>query len=633
MGSANSQREQKRGGGETRRTDMNMSAAAVAERARMLRCVKSFYTDIIEGKDTKYGRERGENLAPIHDYLFDFLNLHQIKDVQNYTILPSLLPQIGKVRWLYWRTLDDPTKVEIQDGDDGPLTKMFRTKFWQGVLVRVAGDRKTKAVGFPRGHFKTTLGSVVWGNWNRLRAPWGRTLIQTGGESLASDILGSIKAPYERNDRFRRLFGHHISNKRDGRWNESKAQLWNERHQLASEGKEASFECYTIDSTSTGGHCDTLINDDVVTMHNVDGVKRDKIKARMAGMGSVLDPGGLWHTHYTAWAEDDANSIFTDGGEFAEDACFMVATLFDDDESVPQPKKYTPLEHGKPFFPKIFTPAEIKRKYIAAINVGGVRFWYSQYFMQFFGSEARIFKSEWVQFYEAEPRLVAHQKDMNIVISMDSASGKRLQEGKLDPTAIVTQGQTRDKRDIYVLDIEVDKLPSQQIISTLVATLVRWRGWIAKGATVKLSFEETAYTSFLEPLIKEYCRARGIPLPQIILFDHGNERKIDRIRTLATPFEDGRYYLPKTLPKTTIHGEPYCAVEKFMNEFRKFPGVQHDDILDATSQGYLAMPGRMPGSAVCGPKEQHSTVAVKRGDDHPKNFRRANGGVALGIYG
>lgn len=609
MGSANSQREQRRGGGETRRTDINISAAAVAERAYYLSDVKAFYTDLVEGKDTPHGRARGENLAPIHDFMFDYLNLHQVDGVTTYTVLPKLLPPPGKIRWLYWRTLEQ--LPEIQDGDVGPLTEMFRKSFWQGVLIRVAGDRKTKALGFPRGHFKTSLGSVVWGNWNRLREPWGRTLIQTGGESLATDILGKIKEPYERNDRFRRLFGHHISNKRDGRWNESKAQLWNERHQLASDGKEASFECYTIDSTSTGGHCDTLINDDVVTMHNVDGVKREKIKSRMAGMGSVLDPGGLWHTHYTAWAEDDANSIFTDGGEFAEDACFMIVTLFDDDHRVPQPKKYTPLEHGKPFFPKIFTPAEIKRKYIAAINVGGVRFWFSQYFMQFFGSEARIFKAEWVLFYDAEPREVARQRDLNCVISMDSASGKRFQEGKLDPTAVVVQGQTRDRHDIYILDIEVDKLPSDKIVEVLIDTLIRWRGWLPKGASLKLSFEETAYTSFLAPLIKEYCRARGIPLPSITLFDHGNEKKIDRIRTLAHPFKDGRYYIPKTLPKTNIHGEAYDATEKFMNEFRKFPGVSNDDVLDATSQGYLVMPGRAAPESNAGPKK----VAVMPGDD------------------
>lgn len=587
---SNAQREQKRGGGETRRTDMSMSAAAVAARTRYLRDVKAFYIELIEGTDTKHGKARGENLAPIHDFLFDFLNLHQIDEVQSYTILPKLLPPAGQIRWIYWRMLEE--LPEIQDGDEGPLTEMFRKRFWHGVLVRVAGDRKTKAVGFPRGHYKTSLGSVVWGNWNRLRAPWGRTLIQTGGESLATDILGSIKQPYERNDRFRALFGHHISNKRDGRWNETKAQLWNERHQLASEGKEASFECYTVDSTSTGGHCDTLINDDVVTLHNVDGIKKEKIKSRMAAMGSVLDPGGLWHTHYTTWAEDDANSIFADGSEFAEDACFMIATLFDDDKRVSQPKKYTPLEHGKAFFPKIFTPAEIKRKYNAAIAAGGVRFWFSQYFMQFFGSEARIFKAEWAQFYEADPKQVMQQRDLNLFISMDSASGKRMQLGKLDNTAITVQGQTRDRKEMYILDIEVDKLNSDQIVEALIDTLVRWRLWAPKGVSVKLSFEQTAYTNFLEPLLKEYCRARGIPLPSITLFDHGNEKKIDRVRILANPFKDGRYYIPKSLPKTNVNGESYDATEKFMNEFRKFPGVQNDDILDALSQGYLCMPGR-----------------------------------------
>src|SRR5690606_32820394 len=67
----------------------------------------------------------------------------------------------------------------------------------------------------------------------------------------------------------------------------------------------------------------------------------------------------------------------------------------------------------------------------------------------------------------------------------------------------------------------------------------------------------------------------------------GQMSKEDRIERLQPDFENGRWWLPKALPRTLANGSPVDVVERFVNaEYLTFPAGLHDDMLDALARIY-----------------------------------------------
>ena len=67
----------------------------------------------------------------------------------------------------------------------------------------------------------------------------------------------------------------------------------------------------------------------------------------------------------------------------------------------------------------------------------------------------------------------------------------------------------------------------------------------------------------------------------------GQMAKEDRIKRLEADFENGRWWLPKALPRTLADGTQVDIVERFVNaEYLTFPAGLHDDMLDAVARIY-----------------------------------------------
>jgi phage terminase large subunit-like protein len=65
----------------------------------------------------------------------------------------------------------------------------------------------------------------------------------------------------------------------------------------------------------------------------------------------------------------------------------------------------------------------------------------------------------------------------------------------------------------------------------------------------------------------------------------GQTPKPDRIRRLVPVFENGRFYLPTTMPYRCVDGSIIDLVKVFVDEeFKAFPVCVHDDMLDCMAR-------------------------------------------------
>jgi len=65
----------------------------------------------------------------------------------------------------------------------------------------------------------------------------------------------------------------------------------------------------------------------------------------------------------------------------------------------------------------------------------------------------------------------------------------------------------------------------------------------------------------------------------------GQLKKNDRIKRLQPIFQTGRFYLPETLIRVDTKGQQHDLVAEFMrDEYRQFPYMTHDDMLDCMSR-------------------------------------------------
>lgn len=164
----------------------------------------------------------------------------------------------------------------------------------------------------PRGHFKTTLGSIAYTIWRLLRDPNLRILIVHGKREQSVSMLREVKYHLENNDVIRELWAHVV-------WSEPSkdAPIWLKDKivvRRSREDKVPSVIASSVDSSVVGLHFDFIIHDDLVYAENVtteeqrENVKqyrRESEALQRTEDCKILNIGTRWH-------EDDAHGELTD---------------------------------------------------------------------------------------------------------------------------------------------------------------------------------------------------------------------------------------------------------------------------------------------------------------------------------
>lgn len=569
-------------------------------RQMYIRDFKKFYDELIanEIRDKKTGQMEKQVLGKLHLFLIDFLNLTELKGkVVTYTNLIDCLPEEDdengfKERWIYWRTLDG--EPEIQDGPDGPISTMFYGRFWQGLIIKLAGDGTTKCCLLPRGHLKSSVGTQVYRLWRICRDQSERALVETSTMLLARDFISWCEQLIETNEKFRKYFGDlGPPAKRELPWNSDWFTVLSPH---GYRGKEPTMRTAAVDSEKTGGHTDSITLDDVVGQKNYGTpTQRDEVIRTVEQLTAIRDPGSELTYIGTPWHQDDVHSRFIGrDSHMKDDVSFIVATVLDADETCEQPANITPLKYGKPMYGEKFTNNVIRR---LRRGIQDDAFWFGQYFSQFFGASSKTFDGSWKIRYEGEPELVAEAKQLDIFIGVDTASGQNEKKlADVDYSAAVVIGQTQDRSTFYLLGGFCEKLSAEHIGKAIVELSLHWQNVVQRyGGSFKVGCEENAYTGFIHWALDMYMRLRQVEdriTVEPIKVDQRS--KHERIRLLATPYSQKRIRWPAKLvvPSYRADGEPYDFLTILEQQFDKYgpAGLKHEDALDAHARAFELCP-------------------------------------------
>lgn len=171
------------------------------------------------------------------------------------------------------------------------VTKIMQMPRWSEPLhtdalnvINAPGDRKLLLL--PRGHQKSTIFSVALTIQEILRNPDIRVKIISATWPLAKDLLHQTKSILEQSA-LPEIFGPFLLPK--CRWTTDVIDVAQRTKWL----KDPTISTGGIDTGKTGGHCDLMIFDDIVTPENT--TTPDQVRKVVDGYQAclpLLDPGG-----------------------------------------------------------------------------------------------------------------------------------------------------------------------------------------------------------------------------------------------------------------------------------------------------------------------------------------------------
>jgi predicted phage terminase large subunit-like protein len=204
------------------------------------------------------------------------------------------------------------------------------------------------------------------------------------------------------------------------------------------------------------------------------------------------------------------------------------------------------------------------------------------------------FKREWLRYYS----WITQVGKMNTYLLVDAASSKK--KGS-DYTAMMVVGLASDQ-NYYLLDMVRDRLNLAERLERLFTLHRKWKpkqvryeryGMMADIEAIKARQEQETYRF-------DVTEVAGVTSKQ------------DRIRRLIPVFEQGRFYIPKSLNVSDWQKIPVDLVHSFVEEeFFPFPVGLHDDMLDALSR--IAEPDlKLVWPKEEKPQEQAHTPRIER---------------------
>jgi predicted phage terminase large subunit-like protein len=311
--------------------------------------------------------------------------------------------------------------------------------------------------------------------------------------------------------------------------------------------KEATIEAWgVVDGQPTGKHFDGLIYDDVVTKESVstpDQIHKVTESWRLslnlgANGGFARYIGTRYHMHDTYKVMIDQGSV--------------------------KPRVYPATDNGKIDGAPVFLSAEIlanKRRDFGPYVFG------TQMLQNPVADNAMGFKDEWLRFYD---RLGSFQ-GWNIYILVDPASKKKRSS---DYTVMEVIGLAPDN-NYYLIDAVRDRFNLTERTEKLFELHKRFK-------PIAVGYEQYGMQSDIEHIkyVQEQENYR-FNITEV----GGSMPKEDRIQRLIPVFEQGRFYMPKTLHYYNYEKRRVDYIDTFIkDEYSAFPVCIHDDMLDCRAR-------------------------------------------------
>ena len=401
-----------------------------------------------------------------------------------------------------------------------------------------------------REHFKSSI--ITFGKTIQdvLRDPEITFGIFSHTRPIAKAFLRQIMREFEGNKTLHAAFP-------DILWGEDvrQAPKWSEDDGIIVRRKtnpnEATIEAWgLVDGQPTSKHFRVLLYDDVVVAGSV--TTPEMILKTMLEMERSYNLGttpGLKRAVGTRWHFNDAYRTIIDRG-----------TL----KAREYPGRVGGTEEGE----SIYWPESIhqeKRRDMGPYTYA------AQILLNPKADSTQGFKREWLRYYTS-----LKVRGMNGYFLIDSANSKR-KESDYTSMWLVLLGTDGN---YYAADIVRDRLNLTERTQRLIDMHRRW-----KGAGVKIQqvrWERYGMAADIEALRSEQEK-------QNYRFDvtevAGVTSKDDRIKRLLPVFEQGKFYLPKSLHVTDWQKQTHELVRDFIEEeFYPVPTCLHKDMLDALAR-------------------------------------------------
>lgn len=386
----------------------------------------------------------------------------------------------------------------------------------KAILSHVTRNKKTLDLA-PRGHGKSTVGTIIFSIWKVLVDPDVRILIVSNTDRQAKAFLREIKFHLE-SEKITRLFGE----LRGDKWTDEEINLAT-RTRIS---KEANITALGASGAVTTKHFDVIIADDLVDFENArtEG-QRAKLKDWFyTSLLPTLEPDGEIHIYGTRYHPFDLYQSLIDSGEYS----IQIMRALQPD--------------GSPLWPERF-PAELLNRIKA--EMGSIIFNLQYQNDVELAKQGNIFKYEWLQFYSPE-ELPANLK---IYMGVDLAIS---QKETADYFAVCTIGLDQEN-NIYVLDIYRGRHSFAQQVEIIKTKAQLWN-------PIRIGVESNAY----QQAMAETLKTNLLPVVEIKTV----KDKVTRAQITSALFEAGKVFLKPTM-------------NDFIEELLLFPDGEHDDQFDA----------------------------------------------------
>lgn len=396
---------------------------------------------------------------------------------------------------------------------------------------------------WPRGHYKSTIISNAHTIFEILNNPEVTIALFSSTKPIAKGLMSSVKQELEKNQLLKDLFPdilYQHPDKESPRWNEDTLQV-----KRKGSRKEATVEAWgVVEGQPISKHFDILKYDDVVTDDNsrtAEQINKTTAAIKLSfSLGARPTKMVFVGTRYSAG--DSYETLMREG------------TVI--------PRIYAATDNGKfdgnpVFLTKEELQAKIKQmgSYIAGC----------QLFNNPVADNTMGFKEEWVQYYTK-----IDKRTLNIYIVVDPANEKKKSS---DYTVMWVIG-VDENDNYYLLDGVKDRLNLPERIDKLFELRERWK-------PIRVGYEQYGMQADIGYLKQEQDKC-GVRFQVVPL--GGRIPKLDRVRGLTGVFENGSFYFPRAISYLTSENKKVNLIDDLLYEYKNFPRVSHDDMMDALAR-------------------------------------------------
>lgn len=444
----------------------------------------------------------------------------------------------------------------------------------------------------PRGHLKSTIGTILYTLWRIYRNPNIRILVACNLQSLAYSFIRELRTYFENSDldviwnKRPHIDGSLLpklqAKSKDRNFQgdteaEDRKVIWNNvALQVVRPGryKEPTVFATSVGTTVTGQHYDLVILDDLIDFKNIESsTKKQAVEDWIADIESVLNPpevtvisgkdgfslpeilGGELIITGTRYAVDDYYGQIL---EKAEDMSFRVFTRNIYKNGKDNTDGYLWHEKRNANWERQMRSTTPPRKFA------------SQYLNQVYEKDHALFSTVAIQvipddsvFTTAGKCAVKLPNGRIEIIAPIVAVDPAFSSSKTgDDCAICVGGKLSDGR-LVLIDAEVDRMEAASVVRVVLEFAKRWN-------TLRVFYEQNGVGQLLPELFKgDVAQVDG---KRIICYGHYEQRqKESKIQgVLELPINSGKLLMTQKVRNN----------EYLWKQLVNYPAVRHDDFLD-----------------------------------------------------